>query len=59
MTKKPKGAAPPKIDDLEKLRPLIDEMIAALELCLECEGLTWEAEQAADTVLRRVKTMMS
>ena len=59
MTKKPKGAAPPKIDDLEKLRPLIDEMIAALELCLECEGLTWEAEQAADTVVRRAKTMMS
>jgi hypothetical protein len=59
MTKKPKSAASPKSDELEKLRPLIDEMIAALELCLECEGLTWEAEQAADTVVRRVKTMIS
>jgi hypothetical protein len=59
MTKKPKSAASPQSDELEKLRPLIGEMIAALELCLECEGLTWEAEQAADTVLRRVKTMIS
>ena len=28
MTKKPKGTASPQSDELEKLRPLIGEMIA-------------------------------
>jgi hypothetical protein len=34
---------------------LLTEAIAALELCLECSGLTWEAEQAADIVVARYK----
>jgi hypothetical protein len=34
---------------------LIEMMAEALELCLECDGLTFSAEQAADVCLRRAK----
>jgi hypothetical protein len=34
---------------------LIEEMTAALEICLECETLDWAAEHDAEIVLRRAK----
>ena len=34
---------------------LVEEMAHALELCLESNDLNWESEQAADSVLRRIK----
>jgi hypothetical protein len=34
---------------------LILDLIAALELCLECEGLTWEAEHDATIMVARAK----
>ena len=43
------------VNNLEKERQLIGEMIAALELCLECEGITWEAEHDAEIALRHAR----
>ena len=34
---------------------LVEEMAHALELCVESNDLNWESEQAADSVLRRIK----
>jgi hypothetical protein len=39
----------------EPNRKLIEELAGALELCLTCEGITWEAEQEAEAVLAKVK----
>lgn len=43
------------VNNLEKREHLIGEMIAALELCLECEGITWEAEHDAEIALRHAR----
>lgn len=32
---------------------VFDELVAALKLCLECDGLSWEAEHDAEIALRR------
>lgn len=37
----------------DRREKVIGELIAALELCLECGGLTWAAEQAADVAMKR------
>jgi hypothetical protein len=41
----------------EKYRSAIRELVAALELCLECDGLSWEAEREADILIARYKGM--
>lgn len=43
------------VNDYDRHRQIIAELITALELCMECEDLTWEAEQEAELVLRRVR----
>lgn len=43
------------VNDYEKTQHLINEMTAALENCLECEGLNWSAEHDAEVALRRAK----
>jgi hypothetical protein len=43
------------INNLENREKLIDEMRAALEICLECEGLNWAAEHDAEIALRLAK----
>jgi len=43
------------VNDYERHQKLIGELISALELCLECEGITWEAEQEASAILHRAK----
>jgi hypothetical protein len=53
MRKDNQAKAPPVTN--EATSHLLSEAIAALELCLECSGLTWEAEQAADAVVSRYK----
>lgn len=46
------------VNSYEKLRELIDQSAAALELCLSChECLTWEAEQGAEVVLKRARAL--
>ena len=42
------------VNSYEKHRDMIEQMIAALELCMTCaECLTWEAEHDAQAVLKR------
>ncbi|MBI1207281.1 MAG: hypothetical protein GC191_08330 [Azospirillum sp.] len=41
----------------ESHRELIAEMAAALELCLACNGLSWEAEQEAAPLVERAKRL--
>lgn len=43
------------VNDRERMQNLINEMAAALELCIESKGLTWAAEQAVDVCLSRAK----
>lgn len=43
------------VNDYGFNRPFIDELVAALEMCLECDGLTWEAEHEADVLVRRAR----
>lgn len=37
----------------------VQEAVAALELCLECDGLTWEAEQEANALCNRIRRNMA
>lgn len=40
------------INNIDKREHLIDEMEAALDICLACEGLDWAAEHDAEIALR-------
>jgi hypothetical protein len=39
----------------EEYQEAITELVNALELCLKCDGLSWEAENAADILVKRYK----
>ncbi len=39
----------------EQTKELMAQMLNALELCLDCGGLTWEAEQEAESVYKKLK----
>jgi len=39
----------------EETRELFEEALVALELCLECEGLSWEAEHEAEAVCNKLR----
>lgn len=43
------------VNSLAGRENLIDEMEAALEICLECGGLNWSAEHDAELALRHAK----
>ena len=43
------------VNDYERNRQLIIDMVAALELCMKCPGLTWEAEHEAQILIARAK----
>jgi hypothetical protein len=43
------------VNDHEKMQNTIEELVSALELCLQRENVTWEIEHEAETVLRRAK----
>ena len=43
------------VNDHEKMRNLIGELIAALELCLTCPDLSWEADREASIVIAYAK----
>jgi hypothetical protein len=43
------------VNDYESNQTLIAELIDALELCLACDGLSWEAEHDAEIILARAK----
>jgi hypothetical protein len=46
------------VNSFEKNHDMITQMMAALELCLECDDcLTWEAEHEAQAILNRAKQM--
>lgn len=47
------------VNTMQQQKRLISEMTLALEMCLECEGLTWSAELDAEIVLRRAKAFPS
>ncbi len=47
-----------KQNTAEKVEDAMAELIAALELCLQCEGLTWEAEHDAEIVVSRAKRLL-
>ena len=53
MTRAHKKTISLVIQNQKEPQGLLVEAIAALVLCLESEGLTWEAEQAADVVIAR------
>lgn len=44
------------VNNFDKREQLINEMQAALEICLECDGLNWAAEHDADVALRRANS---
>jgi hypothetical protein len=46
------------VNNHEKMREMMGDMIAALELCLQTEGLTWEAEREAEITVRRAKEII-
>jgi len=46
------------INNSEPRQKLIGDMIAALEMCLKCKGITWEAEQEAEVVIKRAKELL-
>src|SRR5271155_2337966 len=43
------------VNDFERNRQFIKEMVEALELCLDCPGLTWAAEHEAELLVARAK----
>jgi hypothetical protein len=45
------------VNDYEATQSLIDDMIGALETCLECKALDWSAEHDVDIVLRRARAI--
>ena len=53
-TSKP-GACPACGLDRQEISDLLNEAVSALELCLGCPNLTWEAEQEAEIVCRKLK----
>ena len=54
-SEKPTPACPACGADKQHLLELLNEAIAALELCLGCPNLTWEAEQEAEAVYKKLK----
>ena len=45
------------IEHHQSTRLLVPEAVAALELCLECQGLSWAAEHDAEIVLARARKL--
>jgi len=45
------------VNKYEKHQELMDEMAAALTLCLECKSLPWEAEHDAEIILSRYQEL--
>lgn len=45
------------VNDYEATQHLIDDMIGALETCLECKALDWAAEHDVEIVLRRARAI--
>lgn len=43
------------VNDYEKTQSLVDELVAALEPCVACGGLSWEAEHDADMALAHAR----
>lgn len=43
------------VNNHDRYWPIINDLVSALELCLQCQGITWEAEQEASVVLRKIK----
>jgi len=41
----------------EKQQSMLAEMVMTLKLCLECEGITWEAEHDAEILINRFEAM--
>jgi len=49
------GKPAPPLGEQEELSALLKEMVGALESCLACSGLSWEAEQEAELVVGKAK----
>ncbi len=45
------------VNSYEKNHSMMSEMVEALKLCLECEGITWEAEHDADIMIDRFEAL--
>jgi hypothetical protein len=46
------------VNSFEKNHDMITQLMAALEMCLECDGcLTWEAEHEAQALVNRARRM--
>lgn len=43
------------VNNYDRDRQVIAELISALEMCIGCDKLSWEAEQEASIVLARAK----
>lgn len=43
------------VNDYEKNKVLIAELVDALRLCLDCSGLTWEAEHDGEIAIARAQ----
>jgi len=55
MPKRKQPASDMQFMSPEKYQEAIRELVAALELCLKCDGLSWEAEREADILVARYK----
>jgi hypothetical protein len=45
------------VNEYEQNQKLVADLVSALELCLKCDGLTWEAEQEAEIVITRSRKL--
>jgi hypothetical protein len=53
MSKRKQSASGMQPMSAEQYQETIHELVAALELCLECDSLPWEAEREADILVNR------
>jgi hypothetical protein len=45
------------VNSYEKQQSMLAEMVMTLKLCLECDGITWEAEHDAEILINRFEAM--
>jgi hypothetical protein len=46
------------VNQHDKLRGIVSEMLTALDMCLECDDLTWESEQEARVVGKKARQII-
>lgn len=45
------------VNSYDKQQAMLAEMVMTLKLCLECDGITWEAEHDAEILINRFEAL--